>query len=77
MKWEAFCGHELGKFEHYKDAVKAVCDEVAVALKEGRMSYLILETATWVVSDGLPIMFYEMRDNACDRGWIKDSKWCG
>jgi hypothetical protein len=41
------------------------------------MSYLILETATWVVSDGLPIMFYEMRDNAIDRGWINESKWCG
>jgi hypothetical protein len=28
MKWEAFCGHELGKFDQYKDAVKAIFDEL-------------------------------------------------
>lgn len=77
MQWEAFCGHKLGKFDNFKDAMSAVFDEVFI-VTEKNMSYQILETATWVVSDhegDLPIMFYTLRDIACDLGFIKDGRW--
>lgn len=74
--YEVFCGKDMGLFATYEEATKVVLKEVKRLLLDNKLTYQILETCIWIVEKGSnnPIFFYEIRDNAIDKGWLTKQK---
>jgi len=75
MKWKVtFAMKEIGCFDTFKDAFVALYCAIK---KESSLTYQLLETATWIISDvpqAVPIYFYDARDMAYNMGILKDGK---
>ena len=70
---------EIGSFETFKEAFKALYDIVQAELGKVTLSWQILEAATWIENTSqminLPVLFFDARDIACDKGWLVNGKW--
>jgi hypothetical protein len=60
----------------FKQAFKAIYDEIQKEIEEGQLTYQSL-TCCWIKdkNSDLPIMFYDARDIACKKGYLIDGKW--
>ena len=79
MKYKAvYAMTDLGTFDDMKSAFKVIYDK----MKAERTALMAFD-ATWVELVDVPLSyigsryrsFYDVRDHACDMGWVKDGKW--
>jgi len=71
---------ELGTFDTFKEAFKAIFDELKKAIDNKEPILLQnLETTIWVenLNTKTPTFFYESRDLAFVEGWIVGGEWRG
>jgi len=62
----------IGNFNTFKEAFKALYDAILI---DKDISIQILETATWIEADDIPIPFFDARDVACRYKWLINGKW--
>lgn len=69
-------GHEPITRHSFKEAAKDMMEYVRNLLAGEGVSFQVLETGLWIVQPTRqPLYFYEVRDIACEAGWLVNGKW--
>jgi hypothetical protein len=65
---------EIGKFDTFPQAFKAIYDRIR---ETPIILWQILETCVWIKEDGdnNPVMFCKARDRMCEEGYLVNSTW--
>ncbi len=68
--------NEDKEFPTLKEAVGWIVKKLKV---EPAIPLIMLDQGIWVKEKDWrhPIFFYDLRDHACDRGWLKNGEWVG
>ena len=75
MSYEVFVCEEIGKYETFEEAFK-VFYKCVKHMVEGGVAWQVLESYCWMKSSGpgLPLMWYDARDEAYDMGLMTDGQ---
>jgi len=68
--------NRVGEYPTLKAAFKKLYDEIRAALDAHTFTYQQLETMCWIQEgQNVPVYFYDLRDHACQQGWLKGGTW--